>query len=135
MMMQEGIVLGHFISTVGIKVDQAKVEVIQNFPTPKMPKEVRSFIGYAGYYRHFIEYFSKIASPLFLLLTKDAEFNWSDACNTALTKHKKLVSQAPILHGPQWELPFHISSDASDTAIGAVLGQEENKKNICYLFY
>ena len=92
MMMQEDIVLGHFISAAGIQVDPAKVEVIQNFPTPKTQKEVQRFIGYASYYCHFIEYFSKIASPLFLLLSKDAEFNWSDACDIALTELKKLVS-------------------------------------------
>lgn len=57
-------------------------------------------MGYAGYYYHFIEDFSKIPSPLFVLLTKDAKFNWSDACNIALIELKKLVSQASILHGP-----------------------------------
>jgi hypothetical protein len=100
MMMKEGIVLGHFISTTRIQVDPTKVEVIQNFPTPKMQKEVHNFIGYVGYYQCFIEYFSKIASPLFLLLSKDAEFNWPDTCNIALTELKKLVSQAPILRSP-----------------------------------
>ena len=134
MMMQEGIVLGHYISAARIQVDLAKVEIIQNFPTPKTQKEVHSFIGYAGYYRPFIKYFSKIASPLFLLLSKDAEFNWSNACNIALTELKKLVSQGPILHGPQWELPFHISSDTPNTAIGVVLGQEENKKPYAIYF-
>ena len=88
MMMQEGIVLGDFISAVEIQIDPAKVEVIQNFSTPKERKEVRNFIGYAGYYHRFIEDFSKIASPLFLSLTKDTEFNWSNACNIALTELK-----------------------------------------------
>ena len=124
MMMQEGIVLGHFISAARIQVDPSKVEVIQNLCTPKTQKEVRRFIGYVGYYHCFIEDFSKIASPLFLLLSKDAEFNWSDTCDTTLAELKKLVSQDPVLRGPQWKLPFQISSDTLDTAIGAMLGQE-----------
>jgi hypothetical protein len=70
MMMKEGIVLGHLLSAAGIRVDPAKVEVILNFPTPKTPTQVRSFIGYAGYYRRFIEKNSKIAFPLFQLLPK-----------------------------------------------------------------
>ena len=93
-----------------------------------MKKEVRNFIGYASYYCRFIEDFSKIASPFFRLLTKDAKFNWFNACNTTLTKLKKLVSQAPILHGPQWEFPFHISSDASDTAMELYLDKKKIKK-------
>ena len=93
-----------------------------------MKKEVRNFIGYAIYYCHFIEDFSKIASPLFLLLSKDAEFNWSDTCDTTLVELKKLVSQDPVLNGPRWKLPFHISSDTSDIAIGAMMGQELDKK-------
>ena len=63
--MQEGVVLGNFISTVGIQVDPSKIEVIQTFPIPTKPKDVRSFLGHAGYYRRFIKYFSKIASPLY----------------------------------------------------------------------
>ena len=71
MMMTEGIVLGHFILADGIKVDPAKIEVISKIPTPKTLKEVRIFLGHAGYYRRFIENLSKIASPLFSLLMKD----------------------------------------------------------------
>eukprot|EP00253_Pinus_taeda_P028586 PITA_28586 len=83
--------------------------------------------------RRFIKDFSKIASPLFVLLTKNAEFKWSDDCETAFNKLKHQLSTAPILRGPDWALPFHISSDASDTAIGAVLGQEES--NLPYAIY
>ena len=72
MMREEGVVLGHFLSATGIQVDLAKVKVILHFPVPKTPTQLRSFIGCAGYYRYFIEIFSKIAHPLFQLLTKDA---------------------------------------------------------------
>ena len=76
-MFTEGIVLGHHISGDGIKVDKSKVEVISKLSIPNCQKDVRSFLGYTGYYRRFIENFSKIAYPLFKLLTKDCEFNWN----------------------------------------------------------
>ena len=96
--------------------------VIENIPTPRTQKEVRRFLGHVGYYRIFIEKISKIASPLFTLLMKDVQFIWNDACKTMFTKFKKRLSTTPILRGPNWALPFHISLGASDTAIGAVFG-------------
>eukprot|EP00253_Pinus_taeda_P015881 PITA_15881 len=126
MMMNEGIVLGHFISFQGIQVDPSKILVIQNLFVPKTQTDVRSFLGHAGYYRRFIKDFSKVASPLFFLLMKNAEFKWTNSCQKAFEELKHQLSTAPILRGPDWNLPFHISSDASDIAIGAVLGQEEN---------
>eukprot|EP00253_Pinus_taeda_P018125 PITA_18125 len=125
-MMNEGIVLGHYVSLLGIQVDPAKIQVILTLPIPKTQTEVRSFLGHAGYYRRFIKDFSKIASPLFVLLTKNVEFKWTDDCEKAFDHLKHQLSIAPILRGPDWALPFHISFDASDTAIGAVPGQEEN---------
>lgn len=80
MTMEEGIVLGHLLSVVGIQIDQDKVEVIFNFPTPKTSTQIRSFIGYASYYRYFIDNFSNTRFPLFQLLPKDAEFVWTDEC-------------------------------------------------------
>jgi hypothetical protein len=71
MLLTEGIVLGHHLSAEGIKVDPAKIEVIVNLPSPKTQKDVRRFLGHAGYYRRFIENFTKVASPMFKLLTKD----------------------------------------------------------------
>ena len=133
MMMSEGIVLGHFISSQGIQVDPSKILVIQNLSVPKTQTDVRSFLGHAGYYRRFIKDFSKIASPLFVLLMKNAEFKWTNSCHKAFEELKHQLSTAPILRGPDWNLPFHISFDASDTAIGAVLGQEEN--HIPYAIY
>jgi hypothetical protein len=72
------------------------------------------------------ENFSKIASPLFVLLMKNVEFKWTNSCQEAFNTLKHQLSIAPILRGPDWTLPFHISSDASYTTIGSVLGQEEN---------
>ena len=81
----------------------------------------------SGYYRIFIEFFSRLASPLFTLLMKDVQFIWNDTCQTLFTKHKKRFSTTPILSGPNWALPFHIFSDASDTTIGAVLVQHDGQ--------
>ena len=74
MLLTEGIVLGNHISSQGIKLDPSKIEVIVGLPSPKTQKEVRIFLGHPGYYRHFIENFTKIAAPMFNLLTKDVEF-------------------------------------------------------------
>jgi hypothetical protein len=119
-------VLGHFISSQGIQVDPSKIQFIKDLPTPKTQTEVRSFLGHAGYYRIFIKNFSKIASPLFVLLMKNDEFNWTNLCQEAFSTLKHQLSTTPILRGTNWTLPFHISSDASDTAMGVVLGQEED---------
>ena len=90
--------------------------------------------SHVGYYRRFIENFSRIATPLFRLLAKDSEFSWSTACQQSFETLKEKIVQVPVLRGPNWSLPFHISSDASDTAIGATLGQEEDKKSYAIYF-
>lgn len=109
-------------------MDPTKIEVILQIPFPKMQKEVRSFLGHVGYYQRFIKKNSKIAAPLFNLLSKDVEFVSTDKCQSAFANLKQKVSQAPILRGLDWSVPFHISSDASNIAIGAILGQQEDSK-------
>jgi hypothetical protein len=121
MMMTEGVVLGHYISTDGIRVDPAKIEVILNLPTPHTQTEVHSFLGASGYYRRFMPNFSKIVAPLHAL-TGNVEFQWFDKCDVDFVGLKKLISTVPLLRGPNWEIPFQISTDASDIAIGVVLG-------------
>jgi hypothetical protein len=80
MMMSEGVVLGHFISSQGIQVDPSKIQVIKDLPIPKTQTDVRSFLGHARYYRRFVKNISKIASPLFVLLMKNVEFKWTNLC-------------------------------------------------------
>eukprot|EP00253_Pinus_taeda_P005907 PITA_05907 len=125
MMFTKGIVLGHHISGDGIKVNKSKVEVISKLSIPGFQKDVRCFLGFTGYYRRFIENFTKIASPLFKLLTKDCEFSWNPDCQLAFETLKEKISEATILRGPNWKLPFPISKNASDTTLGAVLGQKD----------
>jgi hypothetical protein len=126
-MVQEGIVLGHIVSKRGIEVDRAKVELIENLPPPTSVKQIRSFLGHAWFYRRFIKDFSKISRPLCSLLAKDSPFNFDEACNEAFQKLRSLLSSAPIMKPPDWSLPFEIMCDASDFAVGAVLGQRVSK--------
>ena len=127
MLLTEGIVFGHHVSSQGIKVDPAKIEVIVGHPSPKTQKEIRSFLVHAGYYHRFIENFTKIVAPIFKLLRKDLEFQWTKSCQNAFEILKAKLLVAPILRGPDWYLPFHISIDASNTAIGGVLSQKEEQ--------
>ncbi|GJY71809.1 reverse transcriptase domain-containing protein [Tanacetum coccineum] len=126
-MVKEGIVLGHKISKNGIEVDKAKVDVIAKLPHPTTVKGIRSFLGHAGFYRRFIQDFSKIARPMTRLLEKDTLFFFSKECIEAFQTLNKKLTEAPILVAPDWDLPFELMCDASDFAIGAVLGQRKTK--------
>ncbi|KAK1683056.1 hypothetical protein QYE76_043904 [Lolium multiflorum] len=127
-MVNEGIVLGHKISERGIEVDRAKVEAIEKMPYPRDVKGIRSVLGHAGFYRRFIKDFSKISKPLTNLLQKDVPFVFDDDCKEAFETLKKALTTAPIVEPPDWNLPFEIMCDASDFAVGAVLGQRVDKK-------
>jgi hypothetical protein len=126
-MVTHGIVLGHIVSSQGIEVDKAKVELISKLPTPKCVKDIRSFLGHAGFYRRFIQNFSAISRPLCRLLTKDAPFEWTQDCEEAFSKLKISLTTPPIMQSPDWSLPFELMCDASDYAVGAVLGQRRDK--------
>ncbi|GJT89936.1 reverse transcriptase domain-containing protein [Tanacetum coccineum] len=126
-MVKEGIVLGHKISKSRIEVDKAKVDVIAKLPHPTSVKGIRSFLGHAGFYRRFIQDFSKIARPMTHLLEKETPFVFSKECIEAFNILKKKLTEAPILVAPDWDLPFEIMCDASDYAVGAVLGQRKTK--------
>ena len=126
-MVQEGIVLGHRISQKGIEVDKAKIETIEKLPPPTSVKGIRSFLGHAGFYRRFIKDFSKIAKPLCNLLEKDVPFNFTKECHKAFEILKQKLVSAPIIVAPDWTLPFEVMCDASDFAVGAVLGQRKAK--------
>ena len=127
-MVQKGIVLGHIISSNGIEVDKAKIDLIANLPAPISVRNIRSFLGHAGFYRRFIKDFSHISRPLCNLLQKDTPFEWTNDCQEAFTKLKGMLTSAPIMQPPDWTIPFEIMCDASDYAVGAVLGQRKDKK-------
>nr|GEY67553.1 reverse transcriptase domain-containing protein [Tanacetum cinerariifolium] len=123
-MVKEGIVLGHKISMQGIEVDKAKVDVITKLPHSTTVKGIRSVLGHAGFYRRFIKDFSKIARPMTRLLEKDTSFIFSKVCVEAFQTLKGKLTEALILIAPDWDMPFELMCDASDFAIGVVLGQQ-----------
>ncbi|XP_019082635.1 PREDICTED: uncharacterized protein LOC109125460 [Camelina sativa] len=116
------------ISEKGIEVDKAKIEVMVQLQPPKPVKDIRSFLGHAGFYKRFIKDFSKIARPLTRLLCKEIEFEFDAACLEAFSKIKEALVSAPIVQAPNWDHPFEIMCDTSDFAVGAVLGQRIDKK-------
>ncbi|XP_062088688.1 uncharacterized protein LOC133795248 [Humulus lupulus] len=126
-MVNEGIVLGHKISKKGIEVDRAKISTIENLPPPISVKGVRSFLGHAGFYWRFIKDFSKISKPLSTLLMNGVPFDFNDDCLIAFKTLKEKLISAPIVCTPNWDLPFELMCDASDYAVGAVLGQRVDK--------
>ncbi|KAM2111924.1 hypothetical protein ACFX1R_014489 [Malus domestica] len=127
-MVKQGIVLGHIISEKGIEVDKSKIDLVRYLPSPTSVREVRSFLGHAGFYRRFIKDFSKIAQPLCRLLQKEVSFEFNEACEQAFNHLKDLLTTAPIIVPPDWSLPFELMCDASDYALGVVLGQRKDKR-------
>nr|GEW22089.1 reverse transcriptase domain-containing protein [Tanacetum cinerariifolium] len=125
--MLQSLGIGHKISKSGIEVDRAKVDVIAKLPHPTTVKGVRSFLGHAGFYRRFIKVFTKIARPMSHLLEKETPFVFSKECIEAFNTLNKKLIEAPILVVPDWNLPFELMCNASDYAIGAVLGQRKSK--------
>ncbi|CAN6723349.1 unnamed protein product [Malus baccata var. baccata] len=127
-MVKQGIVLGHIISEKGIEVDKSKIDLVRHLPSPTSVREVRSFLGHAGFYRRFIKDFSKIAQPLCRLLQKEVAFEFTKECTESFKQLKELLTTAPIIVPPDWSLPFELMCDASDYALGAVLGQRKDKR-------
>jgi hypothetical protein len=126
-MVKQGIVLGRVISQQGIEVDKAKVDLISNLPPPRTVKDVRSFLGHAGFYRRFINDFSKIVRLMCKLLVKETPFIFDEECKQAFEALKKILTSTPFIQPPKWGAPFEIMCDASDYAVGAVLGQRIDK--------
>nr|GEW16964.1 DNA-directed DNA polymerase [Tanacetum cinerariifolium] len=107
--------------------EEAKVDVITKLPHPTTIKGIRSFLGHAGFYRLFIKDFSKIARPMTRLLEKDTPFIFSQEYVEAFQTLKRKLTKASILIAPDWDMPFEFMCDANDFAIGAVLGQRQDK--------
>lgn len=130
-MVKKGIVLVHKVSLKGIEVDKAKIKVIEKLPPPVSVKGVRGFLGHARFYRRFIEDFLKIASPL----DKEAKFKFGTDKQKLFEELKKRLTEAPILIAPDWGLPFKLMCDASDVAVGVVLGKCKEKVFHFIYFY
>jgi hypothetical protein len=116
--------LGHIISNGEISVDPAKVKEIMEWRVPTTVTEIRSFLGLAGYYRRFIEGFSKIAKPMTSLLEKGREFKWDEKCQDSFDQLKKRLMSPPVLVMPDLQKGFDIYCDACGQGLGCVLMQE-----------
>ena len=116
--------LGHVISGKGISVDPRKIEAVVEWEVPTNVTEVRSFLGMAGYYRRFVEGFSRIAQPLTKLTKKNMKFVWGDDCEQSFQELKRRLTSAPILTIPSGSEGFVVYTDASRKGLGCVLMQE-----------
>ncbi|CAM8931810.1 unnamed protein product [Rhodiola kirilowii] len=127
-MVQKGIVLGHIVSHRGIEVDRAKVEVIEKLPPPKDVKESGVFLGTLDFTGNLSRISRRQQSHSLIYFVRKLSFKFTDSCLNAFNDLKTALTSAPIVQPPDWELPFELMCDASDFAVGAVLGQRIDKK-------
>jgi hypothetical protein len=116
--------LGHTISNEGISVDSSKVQEVIKWRPPKSVLQIRSFLGLAGYYRHFVPDFSRIAKPMTELFKKGVKFVWNEKCENAFQTVTQYLISAPVLAQPDNSKPYEVYCDASGTGLGCVLMQE-----------
>jgi hypothetical protein len=116
--------LGHIIFEGGISVDPSKVKDVLSWKTPQNISDIKSFLGLAGYYRRFIEGFSKFFKPMTELLAKGNTFEWTPRRKTSFQEMKKRLTTAPVITMPDMEKPFSIYYDASSQGLGCVLMQD-----------
>ena len=130
--------LGHVVSGKGISTNPKKIEAVSKWPTPRTMYDVRSFLGFVGYYRRFIKNFSRITKPIREVITglenqskraaKKTYIEWTDAADTAFEHLKAMCVSTPILAYPNYQLPFTLHTDSSTDGLGAVLYQKQDSK-------
>ncbi len=119
--------LGHYVLHKGVEFDPMKTAAVQDWPTPHTVQDIRAFLGLASYYRLFIPNLASVAMPLTGLTKKNAKLIWDDDCEQTFLALKEALVQPPVLAFPTREGPFILSTDASDTGMGAVLEQEQEE--------
>ncbi len=122
--------LGHIMSADGISTDPDKVAAVAKWPVPTKAPDLRSFLGFTGYYQRFIKNYSHIAKPLHVLVAdveaRRMEYEWSEACQEAFDALKTRCVEAPILAYPNFDKPFIVHTDASGIGLGAILYQADD---------
>ena len=118
--------LGHVVGPDGVQTDPKKIEAVRNWPTPQCQTDLRTFLGFAGYYRRFVPGFATTAKPLSALTGQNARFEWTSACQTAFDELKQALLTAPVLAYPQSKTEFILDTDASGDGLGAVLSQVQD---------
>jgi hypothetical protein len=116
--------LGVVLENATVQMDPAKTKGVADWPRPQRVKDVRSFLGFTGFYRYFIKGYSQIAKPLNELTHKAAVFHWGERQQKAFETLKTAMCSHPVLHQPKYTKPFFLSTDASLYGVGAVLSQE-----------
>jgi hypothetical protein len=124
--LKEVLFLGHIISEGEISVDPSKVKGVFSWNTPQNVSDIRSFLGLAGYYRRFIEGFSKISKTMIELLAKGKTFEWTLGCKASFQELRKRFTTTPVLTMPDMEKSFLIYCDASGHGLGCVLMQDDH---------
>jgi hypothetical protein len=122
--LEEVAFLGHVVSKNGLAVDPAKVQAVVEWERPTCVREIRSFLGLAGYYRRFIEGFSSLSGPLTALTRKNVPFIWSDKCEASFQELKRRLVTAPVLTLPMESVGYVVYTDASKKGLGCVLMQQ-----------
>ena len=117
--------LGHVVSTSGVSMDPEKVEVVMSWERPKSVFEIHIFLGLVGYYRRFIEDFSRLAAAMTRLTQKEVKFEWNDLCEKAFQELKRRLTSAPILIILERGRRYTVYCDASKDRLGCVLMQSE----------
>ena len=131
--------LGHVVSAEGVATDPAKTEAVTNWPKPRTLKDLRSFLGFASYYRRFVPHFAQVARPLHELVStlyeggkngkqrnKSVEGSWNQDCQKAFESLKQALTSPSVLAYPDYTKPFIVEVDASNDGLGAVLSQEQD---------
>lgn len=120
--------LGHLINRTGILPAPSKIDTVLNYPIPRTPKKVHSFVSLCSYYRRFIKAFSTISAPLNNLSNSKGKFKWTKECQDTFLLLKNILTTAPILIYPNFNEPFFLSTDASNVGLGAILFQYDKER-------
>ena len=131
----EVVYLGYVVSKKGVSADSNKIKAVQSFPQPHDLSSLRSFLGFASYYRRFVPCFSKIADPLYALTRKNTEFSWGQAQTKAFQQLKQSLTQAPVLAFPNFGNEFMLETDASGVGLGAILTQKQEDGTVRPIAY